>query len=169
MAAKKKVVSGVDKNRPKNNPVTPPKKQGKPPIPADFGKNKESLRRLQLGLMLGAKLTGGLSKTVSQGVAKDVYKGTFKEAGRGIKGSVPGGRIHNTQTPKGPDIRSTKVMTSEQLSASQKGLFTRANNISTAAGTTAGKIAGKAAKGVGGSRVIAGSDKKDKPKKKKGK
>ena len=159
--ATKKPVSGVDKNRPKNNPVTPVKKQGKPPIPASFGKREEGLRSLQLGIMLGGKLTGAASKSIPKVVAKDVYKGTMKEAGRGIRGAVPGGRIHVTQTPRGPDLRSTKVMTPPQLSAAQKGLATRASNISRAAADSSKPFVSKAIKVGGAAKTIGSSEKAD--------
>jgi hypothetical protein len=138
-------------------------------IPASFGKREEGLRRLQLATMLGAKISNVGVKNITNNAAKDVYKGTMREAGRGIKTSVPGGRIHNTQTPEGPNIRSTKVMTPPQLSAAQKGLATRAGNISRSAADSAKPFASQAAKAGGRAKVISGVDKSraSRPKKKK--
>jgi hypothetical protein len=158
--ATKKPVSGVDKNRPKNNPVTPPKKQDKQ-IPASFGRREEGLRKIVLGAMLGAKMTGAASKNIPNVVAKDVYKGTMREAGRGIKGAVPGGRIHVTQTPRGPDLRSTKVMTPPQLSAAQKGLATRASNISRVAADSSKPFVSQAIKVGGAFKTIGAIEKAD--------
>jgi hypothetical protein len=163
----KKPVSGVDKNRPKNNPVTPAKKQGKPSIPSNFGKREEGLRSLQLGIMLGGKLTGAASKNIPNVVAKDVYKGTMREAGRGISGAASGGRIHVTQTPRGPDLRSTKVMTPPQLSAAQKGLATRASNISRSAADSSKPFVANAVKVGGAAKTVSGVDKNRSKKKKK--
>ena len=176
----KKPVSSVEKNRPKNTvkssvetnrSKTPQAKaaartdskgrtgmgatSSKKQIPASFGKREEGLRRLQLAVMAGAKLTNIGAKNISNTVAKDVYKGTMREAGRGIRNAVPGGRIHNTQTPEGPNIRSTKVMTPSQLSAAQKGLATRASNISRAAADSSKPFVANAVKVGGAARTVA--------------
>ena len=126
----------------------------------------------------GAALVRGATKLAAKGVGRYVGNLSMEAAMgqnmKGLKGATGmGGKIHNTQTPAGPAIRSTLVGTPAQQAARIANLETNAIKKSWNTGAVAGRKAmidvfktGKKVKQAGttvGGAIVTG---RNKPKKK---
>jgi hypothetical protein len=115
-----------------------------------------------------ARAIGGVGKVVGKVVAQNVAatsaQTTFNALTKNLPNASQGGKTFTTQTPFGPTLASTKIMTSPQREAAIKGLATAAGNRATEVGVELGSKAGRvvssaireAGQAIGGAAAIAG-------------
>ena len=115
-----------------------------------------------------ARAIGGIGKAVGKVVAQNVAETsaqtTFKALTKNLPNASQGGKTFTTQTPFGPTLASTKIMTSPQREAAIKGLATAAGNRATEVGVELGSRAGnvvssairETGRALGGAAAIAG-------------
>jgi hypothetical protein len=110
---------------------------------------KNVVRAAQSAVLAGAgSAVARLAPTVGAKVFKVVGSRSASTAyqvnSAGIAGSSIGGRLFTTQTPAGPSLASTRVMTPGQQSAAKSGLYQIAENKALQTGTMLGREAANA-------------------------
>jgi len=89
----------------------------------------------------GSKLGSVIGKAAGAELGERVGSSYLDDALRAIDKSSQGGRVFKTNTPMGPTLGSTKIMTPGQLESAKKGLSTIASNqASRVASNVAGEV-----------------------------